>query len=54
MNKFKYYFILSITTLSLFSCSKNNDTAEVTPPRDYAVQYASDITDIEEYLKHII
>jgi hypothetical protein len=31
MNKFKYYFILSITTLSLFSCSKNNDTAEVTP-----------------------
>jgi hypothetical protein len=23
-------------------------------PRDYAVQYASDITDIEEYLKHII
>ena len=51
MNKFKYYFILSITTLSLFSCSKNNDTAEVTPPRDYAVQYASDITDIEEYLK---
>jgi hypothetical protein len=52
MNKFKYYFILSITTLSLFSCSKNNDTAEVTP--NYAVQYASDITDIEEYLKHII
>jgi hypothetical protein len=52
MNKFKYYFILSITTLSLFSCSKNNDTAEVTPPREYAVQYATDITDIEEYLKN--
>ncbi|CAM2915949.1 FKBP-type peptidylprolyl isomerase [Flavobacterium frigoris] len=50
MNKFKYYFILSITTLSLFSCSKNNDTAEITPPREYAVQYATDITDIEEYL----
>ena len=49
MNKFKYYFILSITTLSLFSCSKN-DTTEITPPRDYAVQYATDITDIEEYL----
>jgi hypothetical protein len=50
MNKFKYYFILSITTLSLFSCSKNNDTAELLP-KSYAVQYASDITDIEEYLK---
>jgi hypothetical protein len=44
MNKFKYYFILSITTLSLFSCSKN-DTTEITPPRDYAAQYATDITD---------
>ena len=51
MNKFKYYFILSITTLSLFSCSKDNDTAEITPPRDFAVQYATDLTDIEEYLK---
>ncbi|TRW98913.1 FKBP-type peptidyl-prolyl cis-trans isomerase [Flavobacterium gawalongense] len=50
MNKFKYYFILLITTLSLFSCSKN-DTATVEPLRDYAVQYATDNTDIEEYLK---
>jgi hypothetical protein len=51
MNKFKYYFILSITTISLFSCSKNNGTAEITPARDYAVQYATDINTIEEYLK---
>jgi hypothetical protein len=51
MNKFKFYFILSITTISLFSCSKNDDNAEITPPRDYAVQYATDLTDIEEYLK---
>jgi hypothetical protein len=50
MNKFKYYFILSITTISLFSCSKN-DTPTIEPLRDYAVQYASDNTDIEEYLK---
>jgi FKBP-type peptidyl-prolyl cis-trans isomerase len=49
MNKFKFYFILSITSLSLFSCSKN-DTAQITPPRDFAVQYATDITDIETYL----
>ena len=52
MNKFKYYFILSITTLSLFSCSKDNNTAEIVPPRDYAVQYATDLNDIEEYLKN--
>src|SRR3970040_2164420 len=51
MNKFKYYFILIITTFSLFSCSKNNDASEITPPRDFAVQYATDITNIEEYLK---
>ncbi|HEX9150765.1 MAG TPA: FKBP-type peptidylprolyl isomerase [Flavobacterium sp.] len=50
MNKFKYYFILLITTISLFSCSKN-DTPTVEPLRDYAVQYATDNTDIEEYLK---
>jgi hypothetical protein len=50
MNKFKYYFILLITTLSLFSCSKD-DAAEIEPPRDYAVQYATDLKDIEEYLK---
>jgi hypothetical protein len=51
MNKFKFYFILSITTISLFSCSKNDDNTEIIPPRDYAVQYATDLTDIEEYLK---
>ncbi|WP_426092651.1 FKBP-type peptidyl-prolyl cis-trans isomerase [Flavobacterium sp. DSR3-2] len=51
MNKFKYYFILLITTVSLFSCSKDDAPAEITPPRDYAVQYATDLTDIEEYLK---
>jgi hypothetical protein len=50
MNKFKFYFILSITTLSLFSCSKN-DTPKYEAPRDYAVQYATDIVDIEDYLK---
>ena len=50
MNKFKYYFILLITTISLFSCSKN-DTPTVEPLRDYAVQYATDNTDIEDYLK---
>lgn len=49
MNKFKFYFILLITTVSLFSCSKN-DTEEITPPRAYADQYATDIKDIEEYL----
>ena len=51
MNKFKYYFILLITTVSLFSCSKD-DAAEIEPPRDYAEQLATDLTDIEEYLKN--
>lgn len=51
MNKFKYYFILSITTLSLFSCSKSDNSVELTPPREYADQYPTDINDIEQYLK---
>jgi hypothetical protein len=50
MNKFKFYFILLITTVSLFSCSKH-DSATIEPPRVYSVQYATDITDIEDYLK---
>lgn len=50
MNKFKYYFILLITTFSLFSCSKNSDDSEIVPPRDYAVQYSADLTSIEKYL----
>lgn len=49
MNKFRFYFILTISTLSLFSCSKN-DTAEVQPLRDYAVQFTADNLVIEEYL----
>ena len=37
-------------SLALFSCSKNKEE-EVTPPREYSEQYATDIKDIEEYLK---
>jgi hypothetical protein len=50
MNKFKYYFFLLITTVSLFSCSKD-EAATLSPPREFAVQYATDLADIEEYLK---
>lgn len=50
MNKFRYYFILLITTVSLFSCSKNS-APTIEPPRDYAAQFTADNTDIEEYLK---
>ncbi len=50
MNKFKFYFILLITTVSLFSCSKN-DTPTYEPPRDYKTQYDVDIAIIEDYLK---
>ena len=49
MNKIKFYFILSMLTLALFSCSKDKED-ELTPPREYSVQYATDIKDIEEYL----
>jgi hypothetical protein len=51
MNKFKYYFILMIAVVSLFSCSKNSDSLEIVPLRDFAEQYATDNSTIEEYLK---
>ena len=50
MNKFKYYFIVLVTTISFFSCSKDNP-AEIVPLREYSVQYITDIATIEEYLK---
>ncbi len=51
MNKFKYYFILIITTLSLFSCSKDDNTVESVPLRDFAEQFTADNATIEQYLK---
>ncbi len=50
MNKFKFYFILLITTVSLFSCSKSDDSATIEPPRDYTEQYKTDIATIKDYL----
>ncbi|MBX9889581.1 MAG: FKBP-type peptidylprolyl isomerase [Flavobacteriaceae bacterium] len=49
MNKFRYYFILLITTLSLFSCSKD-DSITVQPLRDYQEQFTADNIVVEEYL----
>lgn len=49
MNKFKFYFILLIATVSLFSCSKD-ETVTYEPPREYSVQYDTDIKVIEDYL----
>lgn len=50
MNKFKFYFIVLIAIVSLFSCSKK-DSETYVPPREYAVQYPTDLADIEDYLK---
>jgi hypothetical protein len=51
MNKFKFYFIVLITSVSLFSCNNNDPEITYEPPRDYATQYAADIAVIEDYLK---
>jgi hypothetical protein len=51
MNKFKFYFFLLIASVSLFSCSKKDDSEPIEPPRDFTVQYNTDIADIEDYLK---
>jgi FKBP-type peptidyl-prolyl cis-trans isomerase FkpA len=46
---FNLIFLLAITGI-ITSCNKNDDE-EVTPIRDYAVQYATDLADIEDYLQ---
>jgi hypothetical protein len=51
MNKFKFYFIVLITTFSLFSCSKDDTTTEITPIRDYKLQFDADNATIETYLE---
>ena len=51
MNKFKFYFIVLITTFSLFSCSKDDPAPTIDPPADYAEQYKVDTAVIEAYLK---
>ncbi len=50
MNKFKFYFIVFTASVLFFSCSKDDPSKTIEPPRDYAVQYKTDIADIEEYL----
>jgi FKBP-type peptidyl-prolyl cis-trans isomerase FkpA len=52
MNKIKFYFILLIATIGIVSCSKDkNDDIPVTPPKDYATQYAEESVAIDDYLK---
>lgn len=51
MNKFKFYFILIITSITIFSCSKNDDSATVEPLRDFTVQYKTDSLTIDTYLR---
>ena len=52
MNKFKFYFILLLTSVALFSCNKDDDEkAPPVPPRDRTEQYAKDNDSIEKFLK---
>ena len=49
MNKFKFYFIVLIASVVLFSCQKD-DPVTIAPPRDYEAQYKADTTQISNYL----
>lgn len=51
MNRFlKVFGLLSI--ILFFASCKNDDDVKVVPPKDYAVQYASEKDSIEKYLKN--
>ncbi|MCW4468336.1 FKBP-type peptidylprolyl isomerase [Flavobacterium sp. MFBS3-15] len=45
----KAFGLLSL--IAVFTACKKDDGANVAPPRDYAVQYATEKADIENYLK---
>ncbi|PZO32877.1 MAG: FKBP-type peptidylprolyl isomerase [Flavobacteriaceae bacterium] len=51
MTRIKLFLIAVVSSTVLFSCKKDDDSSKVAPPRDRATQYASDIQDIETYLK---
>lgn len=51
MNKVKFYFILSLTSIVLFSCNSDDNSSSTVAVREYSDQYAVDIDSIETYLK---
>ena len=51
MNKFSLYFILSISSIALFSCNPDDGPPGIPPPRAYDVQYKADNDSIVAYLK---
>lgn len=50
MKRFAKILAILVLGISVTYCKKD-DSNDVPPPRDYAVQYAQEIQDIEEYLK---
>jgi FKBP-type peptidyl-prolyl cis-trans isomerase FkpA len=51
MNRIKFLLLTIVSSTLFFSCKKDDDNTTITPPRDRATQYATDINDIEDYLK---
>jgi len=51
MTRIKFFLIALASVSLLSSCKKDDDSVYVAPPRDRTVQYATDINDIEDYLK---
>jgi hypothetical protein len=50
MNKFTFYFIGLMATISLFSCEKEDNTITAAPLKNYEEQYNDEITIINNYL----
>lgn len=50
MNRISKAFCL-VSLLTIFAACKKDDGPNVAPPRDYAVQYATEKVEIEDYLK---
>ncbi|MGV3460924.1 MAG: FKBP-type peptidyl-prolyl cis-trans isomerase [Flavobacterium sp.] len=52
MKRFKSSVLVTVAAITLtISCKKDDNGADIAPPRDYAVQYATEKADIEEFLK---
>ena len=51
MKNLKLYTLIIFGASLLFSCKDDDNGRKITPPRDYAEQYATESLEIEEYLK---
>lgn len=50
MNRIHNLFLILVFGILTISCNKDDNNSTITPPRDYAAQYATDLDSIDKYI----